>query len=108
MYKIKQFVILAIIVLGIVGCTAKKPWSATGGSRSDGVIKLSYEEAMFERVQVDRLQEIELAKKRCSAWGYNNAEAFGGITKVCNEPSSSGCVSWLITKEYQCLGSLEK
>jgi hypothetical protein len=105
--KIK-FVMLTIIVLGIVGCTTTKNWSATGGSRSDGVIKLSYEQGMFENVQVSRQQEIELAKRRCSAWGYNNAEAFGGITKVCNEPSSSGCSLWLITKEYQCLGSLEK
>ncbi len=103
-----KFVILAIVTFGIVGCATTKNYSATGGSRSDGTIKLSYEHGMFERPEVNEQEGIEMAKKRCASWGYKNAEAFGGINRVCNAPSSSGCVQYLVTKEYQCLGSLEK
>ncbi len=100
--------ILVAAAVSLTGCTAAKEWSATGGSRSDGVIRLSYEYHMFEVPQVDEQQGLELAKSRCSAWGYTGAQAFGGQTQLCNNPSSSGCGSWLVTREYQCLGTLEK
>jgi hypothetical protein len=106
--KIKFIITSIIIAIGVSGCATTKHWSATGGSRSDGVVRLSYEFGMFQNPQVNDQEGIKLAKKRCSAWGYNDTEAFGGITKVCSQPSSSGCALWLVTKEYQCLGSLEK
>ena len=103
-----KFVLFAIIALSITGCATTKNWSATGGSRSDGVVKLSYEMGLFEQPQVNEQEGVNLAKQRCSSWGYNNSEAFGGLTKVCSESGSSGCTRWIVTKEYQCLGSLEK
>lgn len=36
----------------LTGCAAPKNWAATGGSRADGTIKLSYEYGMFENPQV--------------------------------------------------------
>lgn len=92
----------------LTGCAAPKNWAATGGSRADGTIKLSYEFGMFENPQVSEEQGTQLAAARCSSWGYKNAEPFGGATKTCTMMSSSGCSTWLVTKEYQCLGSLEK
>ncbi|WP_421168003.1 YecR family lipoprotein, partial [Aeromonas dhakensis] len=81
-------------------------WSATGGSKADGVIRLSYEFGQFEVPQVSEEQAILLAAKRCAVWGYTNAEAFGGITKQCNMSDGfGGCSSWIVTKEYQCTGS---
>lgn len=105
-----QLMILALIWLavGLAGCATTKTWSATGGSRSDGVIKLSYEYGLFEVPQVNEQQALELATTRCIAWGYSGSEAFGGQTQVCNNVSSGGCNRWLVTREYQCLGSLEK
>ena len=99
----------AVIVFLITGCAATpKNWSATGGSRSDGTVKLSYEYGLFEVPQVSEQEAIYLAKKRCSSWGYKDTEAFGGVTTVCNQSSGGDCMKWLVTKEYQCVGSLEK
>ena len=102
----KNFLIVIAIIMS--GCAATKNWSATGGSRADGTVKLSYEYGVFEMPQLNEQEAITLAQKRCSSWGYNSAEAFGGVTKTCNQPSSNDCLGWLVTKEYQCIGSLEK
>jgi hypothetical protein len=104
----KHLVFLFVVALGIGGCAITKEWAATGGSRSDGVVKLSYEYGLFQAPQVSAQQGLELAKARCSAWGYSGAEAFGGVTRVCNNRDSTGCNSWLVTAEYQCTGRPEK
>ena len=93
----------------ILGSAARKTWSATGGSRSDGTINLSYEVSPFETAQVSESQGLELATQRCRAWGYSGAEAFGGITTTCNRPGGmGGCSGWLVSKQYQCLGDLKQ
>ena len=89
----------------LAACAVPKQMTATGGSRSDGTIKLSYEYGRFEQPQVDLSQGMRVAKARCAAWGYTGAEAFGGSTKTCNQPSGSGCERWIVTTEYQCLGT---
>jgi hypothetical protein len=91
----------------ICGCAVTKDWSATGGSRADGIVQLSYEVGEFEQPQLDELQAFSLATERCTAWGYTGAEAFGGVRSRCNDISILGCVSWLVTKEYQCTGSVK-
>ncbi len=96
----------ASLCLLAVGCATTKEWSAIGGSRSDGTIKLSYEYGPFEVPQVSEEQAVKLASTRCSTWGYTGAEAFGGFTRVCNAPDGmGGCNRWLVTREYQCLGN---
>lgn len=96
---------LAIVLLG--GCATQKEWSATGGSRADGVVRLSYEVGEFEKPQLDEQQAVALATQRCRTWGYKGSEAFGGVTRRCNAAGGfGGCSHWLITKEYQCTGSM--
>ncbi|HEY1270105.1 MAG TPA: YecR family lipoprotein [Candidatus Binatia bacterium] len=102
--QLKYFV-LALLMTGLVGCAVQKQWTATGGSRSDGIVKLSYEYRAFERPQTDQQQGLELAIKRCGVWGYTGAEAFGGQTRACNNTASGTCNSWLVTREYQCTGT---
>lgn len=97
-----------LLILGLTGCVTSKEWVATGGSRSDGIVRLSYEYGMFEQPQVNEEQAVKLATGRCAAWGYTGAEAFGGITRNCSSPTYSGCNAWIVTKEYQCVGRLEK
>ncbi|KID56861.1 hypothetical protein JF50_13265 [Pseudoalteromonas luteoviolacea] len=101
----KKALMVSLVALFATGCmSTQKDWSATGGSKSDGTVKLSYQYGLFESPTVNEEQAIRLASKRCQAWGYSSAEAFGGITKNCNSPSANGCNSWLVTKEYQCTG----
>lgn len=105
---VNKMFFLTLITVFISGCAVTKEYSATGGSRSDGVMKLSYEVGQLEIPHVNEQQGLELARRKCGGWGYSDAESLGGTTRTCNEFGLSQCRTWLITKEYQCLGSLEK
>ena len=101
----KLFAVGLCVALGIAGCTTIKEWGATGGSRADGTVRLSYQYGLFEKPQVSAEQGTELARSKCMAWGYTDAQPFGAATEACNNYGDSGCTSWLVTAEYQCLGS---
>jgi hypothetical protein len=90
----------AIVVLA--GCATVSQMEATGGSRSDGIVKLSFEYGMFDKIEIDQASALEKAKQRCAVWGYTNADAFGGIVRQCQAYGSFGCTHWFVTREYQC------
>ena len=92
-------------VVAIAGCATVSQMTATGGSRADGIVKLSFEAGMFDRVEIDEATALDTARRRCGIWGYNDAEAFGGITRQCQQSSMYGCARWFVTKEYQCLST---
>jgi hypothetical protein len=97
-------VVLAAAI-AMSGCAVQKTMEATGGSRADGTVKLSYEFGLFQQPQVDMAQGTAAALRRCNSWGYTGAEPFGGQTKVCNGYGSGSCNSWLVTVEFQCTGT---
>ena len=87
----------------LVGCASQKVLQATGGSRSDGVVNLSFETGAFESPVVDWNQANTVALKRCQAWGYTAAEAFGGSTSQCQLYNGYGnCLRAFVTVPYQC------
>ena len=94
---------IALTASIISGWSVQKNWIATGGSKADGTIKLSYEHSRFEKPQLSEQQALSQAKRRCNAWGYSQAEAFGGTISQCNSGSISSCKNWFVTKEYQCM-----
>ena len=88
------------------GCAVNKDWVATGGSRSDGVVRLSIDYGPFDDVRASEVQALNLATQRCKSWGYNGAEAFGGATTQCVQRGAYGdCYLNRITKPYQCTGA---
>lgn len=95
-----------LLVVGfLAGCTTQKNWSATGGSRSDATVTLSYDEGEFEKAVLSESEAISMAKKRCRSWGYSGAEAFGGTTRRCTQFGGfNGCRTWFVSKEFQCSG----
>lgn len=105
----KALVIAAIAAVSLSGCVTMKQWSATGGSRADATVRLSYEYAQLEKPQTDDQQALNLATARCKTWGYTGAEAFGGVTQQCNQPTAmGGCARFQVTKEFQCTGTGNK
>ena len=101
----KLLLIAAAAAVLVSGCATTKNWSATGGSRSDAVVRLSYEYGALEKPQTNETEAVNLAISRCKTWGYTGAEAFGGITQVCNMPGGmGGCSRFMVTKEFQCTG----
>lgn len=100
-----KLMFVAVGICLITGCTTVKDWSATGGSRSDGVVRLSYEHGEFEKAVLNESQAIAIATKRCATWGYTGAEAFGGVSRQCSQHGGmGGCATYIVTKEYQCTG----
>jgi hypothetical protein len=98
----KRTLLLAATVIAVAGCATVSQMTATGGSRADGIVRLSYEVGMFDKVQIDEMSSLNTARRRCGTWGYNDAEAFGGVTRQCQSYGSMGCMRWFVTKEYQC------
>lgn len=91
--------------IAVGACATTMNWQATGGSRSDGTVRLSFEYGAFQRPRLDENQATTLAAQRCRVWGYQGAEAFGAGTQTCEAQNGYGCMRWLVTKEYQCTGA---
>lgn len=100
-----------VLVLGLAGCAATKVVvktpQATGGSRADGVVELSYEYRVSERIEVQWDEGLVVARQRCQAWGYSDAEAFGGQKMACQVRNGVDCLEYLVTASYQCTGPLD-
>lgn len=95
-----------LILTGLLaGCATVSQMTATSGSRADGIVKLSYEVGWLDKVAINEAQSLDTARRRCATWGYADAEAFGGVTRQCQQYGSMGCLRWFVTKEYQCLST---
>ena len=104
----KKLLVLAA-VLALSGCAVNKNWTPTGGSKADGVVRLSYQVKEMEQPILNEEEAIALATRRCASWGYSGAEAFGGTTSQCIQGGGfGGCSQRQVTKEYQCTGELAK
>lgn len=103
--------ILAILTLAS-GCasTVHRDWTATGGSRSDGIVRLSVVQREFENVQVNEQQALRLARQRCEAWGYTGAQSFGGSRNECLQWGGLfvDCAVLQVNREFQCTGQPER
>lgn len=97
---------MRLVVAGLLisACAVNKTPVPTGGSRADGIIKLSYEVRMFEKPVVDWNSARRSALQRCQAWGYTRTEAFAGEASYCHAYNGYGtCVRATVTKDYQCI-----
>jgi hypothetical protein len=106
MKRIFAVTIFALLSPILAGCAVDKYPEATGGSRSDGTVKLSYQVGQWEQPQVhmDTAQQTAIAK--CNVWGYTGAEAFGGNETRCQAFNGYGtCTSAIVTMTYQCTGA---
>ncbi|WP_082547574.1 YecR family lipoprotein [Rhodanobacter sp. Soil772] len=102
----KSLFLIAVVAVAVSGCATTKSWSATGGSRADATVRLSYTYGPFEQPRASEQQALNLAATRCAAWGYKGAEAFGGAEQKCTAPGGmGGCNQFEVTKEFQCTGT---
>jgi hypothetical protein len=89
----------------LAGCATDVVLQATGGSRADGVVNLSYEYGAFQAPKIDSVQALATAKASCAAWDYSGAQAFGGQTTKCSLTTLYGdCARYVATVAYQCTG----
>lgn len=59
--------VVAALAFAITGCAKNKELVATGGSRADGTITLSYEYGGLENPQLNLEQGLATAQARCRA-----------------------------------------
>ncbi len=96
----------AAAILSLSACATPETLQATGGSRADGTVNLSYEYGMFQKPVVDMNLALVTAQARCKAWGYTDAQAFGGQINHCQQFNGYGnCLNMLVTVTYQCTGA---
>lgn len=101
---IKKAVAAAAIATLLAGCAVQKHMVPTSGSKADGTVVMSFEYGLFEKPQVDGNEAAAAAAQRCRAWGYSNAEAFGGYSRTCTQASQNGCLSFRVDQSFQCTG----
>lgn len=102
-----KLLLLTLLVVTATGCSSRKDFYATGGSRADGSIDMAYNFKQFETPIVDIEQAKAIANDKCAVWGYERAEAFGGQTENCQARNGFGeCVAGQVVVKYQCIGNI--
>jgi hypothetical protein len=96
-------IIISTVILALTGCAVVKVPRASGGSKSDGIVELSYSYGSIEFPKVDYSQADKEAANACMIWGYDNASPLAGKTQQCHSWDQwGGCASATITIKYQC------
>lgn len=104
-----QWIGVLCVASVLSACATPAAVQATGGSRADGTVRLSYEYKDWPLTvpKVDAEQALTTAIARCKGWGYSGAEPFGGHSSLCTKQGLiSGCGTWTVTLTYQCTGNL--
>ena len=92
----------AALLLNLVACATSPEWGVSGGDRSGGVVRVSYEYPEFQQPAVSDEQARKIAQGRCSGWGYDDAQPVPGQTRQCSKMEGANCDLWTVTREYQC------
>lgn len=93
----------ALLTLSLTACASIKIPQSTGGSKSDGIIEMSYGYGDFEIPEVNYSKADESAVNSCKLWGYDNAHAFTGEQVEClSRDIYGGCSYRRVTIKYQC------
>ena len=101
--SIHRLILLPIaLVIGLSACVSNRQWSATGGDKQAGVVRVSYQYPEFHQPDVSDAQAIQLAENRCASWGYKHADPVAGLLRECSNSDKGNCNLWTVTREFQC------
>lgn len=102
----KGLILAASAALLLASCATHRELLVTQASRSDGVVVISYQGNEFQRGGADYDEAETLAAKRCTAWGYSGAEAFGSQKTTCLSRRGFGnCGARRVDIPFQCTGN---
>lgn len=91
-----------LVALCLTACaSAPTDFEPVGGSRSHGVVYLSYEHGVLSGSEPDYAAGQATARERCKAWGYSGAERFSTSRQRCRDGL---CWVYVVTIPYQCTG----
>jgi hypothetical protein len=106
-FKLAVQATFILALLGnLAGCATSKDWQSAGGSREQGVVRVSYEYPEYHQPQMNNeaseAQARRIALSRCNAWGYRKAEPIDGQVRQCANMDDGNCDLWNVTREFQC------
>jgi hypothetical protein len=99
-----RILLTALSLLSLAACATNQKWSASGGNREDGVVRLSYEYAEFHQPDMSDAEAQAIALNRCNSWGYKQVEPIAGQVRQCSNMEGANCNLWTVTREFQCKG----
>lgn len=99
-----RILISLVPILALTACASNSHWTAAGGNRDVGIVKLSYQYPESQPPSISDAQGEQLAANRCTVWGYSQADAIPGQVRECSEADGGSCSLWTVTREYQCSG----
>ncbi len=97
-----RIVLPSLLLVGLGGCATTEKWSAAGGDREQGLVKVSYEYPEFHQPEMSDTQAESLALNRCNDWGFAKAEPIAGQIRQCANVEGGNCTLWTVTREFQC------
>ncbi len=104
-----RYTVLLLWILILAACAPPPPVTpvATGGSKADGTVEMSYLTRAGPQPEVNWTSADAEATARCAAWGFAKAERFGGGSLACHQYGTGilagSCMQGQITVVYQCL-----
>ena len=99
----KKIIAIVSLSLFLQSCETTRYLNTTGGSKSDGIVEMSFEHGAFENPQIQWADAKLKAAKTCQAWGYSSATPFGQGESKCVAVNEYGCIRWKDTYKYQCV-----
>jgi YecR-like lipoprotein len=99
-----KILVFSLLLLQLAACASTQQWSAAGGDRQQGVVRLAYEYPEFHQPAVSEAQAEALALNRCNSWGYRKVEPIAGQVRECANVDDGNCNLWTVTREFQCSG----
>jgi hypothetical protein len=99
-----KLLLVILPVLALTACATTREWSASGGNRNEGIVKLSYQYPQFQQPALSDAKAAQLAENRCNVWGFARADVIPGQVRECSETDGGDCTLWTVTREYQCSG----
>lgn len=102
----RRSVVVTTLVAAVYGCASPEPIvvtpHATGGSKANGTVEMTYEYYRSEEPKLDRKATEAKALERCRVWGYDGAEAFDAVLHECLSSDNYGCIHFRGTLDFQC------
>ena len=93
---------LCFVILIIFSSCSLGPAPFTG-SKSDGVISVSYTKAPTSISKEEWVNADLEVDRRCQNWGYSKADKFQRTRRVCTAVNAFGCVAYEYYVDYQCV-----
>ena len=95
--------VLLPVFFSLAACATQPHWSPANSSRDLAVTRVSYEHDKSEQPLMSDAEAVALARNRCNAWGYSQAEMIPGELRRCSVQDGDSCDLWRVTREYHCI-----